>query len=230
MGLDGVELVMAMEEAFGVELKDDECFQAVTPRMVGDLIFSKLQSTDQHVCQSQRAFYLLRKAVMRQFGLPRTVVTPNMSFRTLIPPEKEKDVWSDFKSSIHARSWPGLVCPQWLLWSTRVSACGVSAAVFYILWISFPIGAENAAMIGAVALIVASILGAKATRRFKTRIPARFRRIRDIVPFAVTSDQVKWTRGQVSALVKQVVLQQLAIPETKYREDAHFIKDLGLGQ
>ena len=35
MGLDGVELVMALEESFGVELKDDEVVKAVTPRMVG---------------------------------------------------------------------------------------------------------------------------------------------------------------------------------------------------
>ena len=31
MGLDGVELVMALEEAFGVELKDEEVMQTLTP-------------------------------------------------------------------------------------------------------------------------------------------------------------------------------------------------------
>ena len=230
MGLDGIELVLAMEEAFGVELKDDEVVQTVTPRMVGDLIFSKLQSTDQRVCQSQRAFYLLRKAFMRHFNLQRSVVTPDMPFRKLIPRSGVKDLWADLKRSVYARSWPALVRPQWLLWSITSLACGVFAAVFFILWRVFPIGAENAAMLGAVAMIAVSILGAKATRRFKTRIPARFRRIRDIIPFAVTSDLVKWTREQVSALIKQIVLEQLAIPETKYREDAHFINDLGLDQ
>jgi len=34
----------------------------------------------------------------------------------------------------------------------------------------------------------------------------------------------------VYALVKQVVIEQLAIPEAKYREDAHFVNDLGLDQ
>lgn len=79
MGLDGVELVMKLEEAFRVELKGDEAIQTVTPRMVGDLIFSKLQSTDQRVCQSQRAFYLLRKAFVRHFGLWRAAVTPDVA-------------------------------------------------------------------------------------------------------------------------------------------------------
>lgn len=86
MGLDGIELVMALEEAFGVELTDAEVERTVTPRKIGDLIFSKLQSTDQRICQSQRAFYLLRKTFMRQFGLPRANITPDMSFRSLIAP------------------------------------------------------------------------------------------------------------------------------------------------
>lgn len=51
MGLDGVELVMAAEEAFGVTLTAGDVEQMTIPRMLGDLIFSKLQSTDQSVCQ-----------------------------------------------------------------------------------------------------------------------------------------------------------------------------------
>jgi acyl carrier protein len=38
MGLDGVELVMSFEEAFGIELKDEEVTETRTPRMVIDLI------------------------------------------------------------------------------------------------------------------------------------------------------------------------------------------------
>lgn len=237
MGLDGVELVMALEEAFGVELRDDEVVQTVTPKMVGDVIFSKLQTTDQRVCQSQRAFYLLRKAFMRQFRLARSSVTPDMTFRTLIPGSSEKDVWADLKRSVYARSWPSLVRPQWLLWTLAALALGVFFAPYILLWRVVRIGAEYSTMVGAAAIMVGaaamigvSILSAKATQKFKTRIPARYRRLRDIVPFAVTSDQVKWTREQVSALVKQVVLEQLAIPEAKYREDAHFVNDLGLDQ
>lgn len=230
MGLDGIELVLALEEAFGVELEAEEVVHAVTPRLVGDLIFSKLQATDQTVCQSQRAFYVLRKAFMGQFGLQRAAVTPDMSFRELIPPEKEEDAWNDLKRSARARSWPALARPQWLRWSIRGVILGAFATVFFLLWKAFPIGATNAAVVGAVPATVVGLLCTVATRKFKTRIPPRFRRIRDLVPFAVTSDEVKWTRDQVSALVKQVVLKQLAIPEAKYREDANFVKDLGLDQ
>lgn len=46
MGLDGVEMVMAFENYFGVELENKQCANATTPRLLGDLIFSKLQATD----------------------------------------------------------------------------------------------------------------------------------------------------------------------------------------
>ncbi len=52
MGLDLVELVMAIEEAFGVSLSDSECAKAVTPRLLGDLVFAKLQTVEEGVCLS----------------------------------------------------------------------------------------------------------------------------------------------------------------------------------
>ena len=230
MGLEGVELIMRLEEAFGVELKDDEVMQTTTPRMVGDLIFSKLKATDKRICQSQRAFYLLRNAFTRHFKIQRGEVTPGMFFRRLIPRETEQEVWMDLKRSVYARTWPNLVRPQWLLWSITVLACAVFVATFIALYKTLSLGAEIAGMAGGISMIGFSIIAAKSTGRFKTRIPARVRRIKDLVPFAVTSDKVEWTRDQVSVLVKQIVLEQLGIPETKYREDADFVKDLGLSQ
>ena len=44
MGLDGVELLMALEEAFGIEIKNEEAAETVTPGLVIDLIYSKLRN------------------------------------------------------------------------------------------------------------------------------------------------------------------------------------------
>lgn len=38
-------------------------------------------------------------------------------------------------------------------------------------------------------------------------IPSRFKTVRDLVPYAITSDQIKWTREQVSVLVRQIVTE-----------------------
>jgi len=226
MGLDGVELVMAAEEAFGVTLTESETWEVKTARMLGDLIFSKLQSTDQSVCQSQRAFHLLRKAFMRHFNLPRSAVTLDMPFKKLIRRSQEKEIWVDLKRAVYARSWPECERPLWLRWTLVLLTLATPFAVWRYLHRA--LGADVAALIGLVAMLAIGMVAARATRRFKTRIPAGITRVRDIIPFAVTSDQVKWTRDQVSDVVQKLVIEQLGIPEAKYREDADFIKDLGM--
>ena len=42
------------------------------------------------------------------------------------------------------------------------------------------------------------------------------------------SDGVKWTREEVSVLVKEIVKEQLGVSEDKYTEDSHFINDFGM--
>jgi acyl carrier protein len=49
MGLDGVELVMALEEGFGVTITDADAEACVTPAIVIDLIFGKLRASDERV-------------------------------------------------------------------------------------------------------------------------------------------------------------------------------------
>ena len=66
------------------------------------------------------------------------------------------------------------------------------------------------------------------TSRCRCYIPARLRTVRDLVPFAITSDSVTWTREQVAVAVKQVVMVQLGLPESAYTEDAHFVDDFGI--
>jgi hypothetical protein len=93
MGLDGVELVMEFEEEFDIELKDEEVVDLLTPRMVINLICSELKNLDEHVCQTQRTLYILRKAFIKIFGLGRKSIKPDMPFRTLIEKSKEREIW-----------------------------------------------------------------------------------------------------------------------------------------
>ena len=60
----------------------------------------------------------------------------------------------------------------------------------------------------------------------KTTIPARIKQVKDLIPFAITSDEMKWTKEQISEHVKRIVIDIVGISESEYFEDAHFIKDL----
>src|SRR5688572_12178946 len=192
MGLDGVELVMAFEEGFGISIADAEAEACMTPAAVISLILGKLRASDERVCVSQRAFYFLRKALTRTLGVSRGKVVLNTDIRSFTAGRSETDVWDDLKSAVQARSWPGLARPMWLvaiLWLLSLGA-------FFGL-----IAAAHWAIAVACALMVA-VAGSRITRPLRSRIPARYSQVRKLVPFAVTSDGIAWTRDQVASLVQ----------------------------
>ncbi len=218
MGLDGLELVMTFEEGFGVTISDAEAEVCLTPRAVIDLIHGKLRASDERVCVSQRAFYLLRKGLKQTLGVSRRSVTLGADVRSFAKGRSEREVWDDLKSSTQARSWPALARPGWMvgaLWLVSVGTfCGLNAVVGWIL--------------AAVCAALVAVAATRCTQRFRSRIPARYSQVRKLVPFAVTSDAIAWTRDQVASLVAKLVIEQLGLREGQYREDAHFVKDLGL--
>lgn len=220
MGLDGVELLMALEEGFGVTIADAEAERCVTPAAVIDLIFGKLRASDERVCVSQRAFYLLRKGLTRTSGVGRRSVVPDADLRSFTSGRSEREVWDDLKNAIEARTWPALARPAWLaalLWLLSLGAlCGLTAAVHWTA--------------GAACALLIAFVGSRLTRPFRSRIPARYAHLRNLVPFAVTSNAIAWTRDQVASQVRKLVIEQLGLREKEYREDAHFVKDLGMGR
>jgi hypothetical protein len=80
---------------------------------------------------------------------------------------------------------------------------------------------------GLVAIICA-VVADRATRRFGQSIPSAQSRIRDLVPYAMTSEFILWHRDHVAALVRKLVIEQLGLKKEEYRENAEFVKDFGM--
>jgi len=224
MGLAIVELIMDFEETFGVELKDEEVIESVTPRMIGDVIFSKLKATDESICQSQRAFYILRKAFVKLFNIERKSITPDMRFRDLIPKSQEKEVWEQLKVDITARSWPELTLPLWMSRLLIAAGLAILSMIVYAVIRSSVLGCFGGVIITVVFLRITN----KFAPPYRKNIQSRFKTIRDLIPYAITSDRIKWTREQVSAQVKQIVIEELGLRESEYTEDSRFVEDLGM--
>ncbi len=207
---------MAIEEAFGVTIEDSEMAALVTPAAVIDLVFGKLRTSDERVCVTQRAFYLIRKGLIRALSVSRTI---HSEIRLLTKGKSEPQVWEDLKNAVGARSWPALVRPGWLvacLWLVSASIFG--ALLLHYHWLFAAAGAGVAAMIGS-----------RLTVRYRTCIPGPYSRVDKLAPMAATSEAIVWTRDQVAAVVKKLVIEQLGLREKHYREEADFVKELGMG-
>ena len=227
MGLDSVELVMAFEEAFGVPIANEEAESLVTPRAVIDLLFAKLQQTDARTCQTQRAFYVLRRAVMQQFGRPREAVTLDLPLRSLMTPRAERTEWPALGRAVAARSWPALDRPAWMVRALHYAGLVLFLLASAAAW-RRGLGVMAGLLAGSVAFLLFEGLTFGLTRRFVAYIPAPYRTLRDLVPAVLSSDHIAWTRDQVAVRVRQVVLEQLGLKDSEYREDAEFVRDFGV--
>ena len=64
MGLDGIELILAIEEDFQMAIPDEEASRSETPAILTEIIYSKLRKSALEVCHSQHGFYRVRKYLM----------------------------------------------------------------------------------------------------------------------------------------------------------------------
>jgi len=71
MGMDSVELVMAIEEAFGVAIEDEVAEKMVTVGDVFEWLKVRLAAYDPNVCLTQQIFYKLRRALVENYSLSR---------------------------------------------------------------------------------------------------------------------------------------------------------------
>lgn len=76
MGMDSVEIVIAVEEAFGIQIEDSEAEKLLTPQQLIDVVMSKVASARSEICLTHRSFNLLRASFMRHCALKRRDITP----------------------------------------------------------------------------------------------------------------------------------------------------------
>ena len=227
MGLDGVELVMEIEDEFGISIPDEEAEKLETPRMVADWVCSKLAMTDEATCQSQRAFHLLRRSLVELLGLPRRAVRLDMSLREHVPAEAEQELWTGLGAACAVRTWPGLELPPWMSNSLMAGGLVVFGAIT-ALAVMGSMGFMLGIFAGLVGAIGYGIAAARLTRSYRTRIPSEQRTVRDLIPYVVLSERVGWSRETVGIVVTRIVMDQLGVSEEKYTEDSNFVRDFGM--
>jgi hypothetical protein len=95
MGLDGVEIIMGWENAFGIRIADKDAGQLRTTRMAFDLIGKMVNASDASApyCLTARAFYKLRQSLGAVTGVPRAAVLPASKIRDVFKGPDRKTHW-----------------------------------------------------------------------------------------------------------------------------------------
>jgi acyl carrier protein len=230
MGLDAVEIIMKVEETYDIQIEDSEAEKLLTPGQLIDLILVKTSDAQPTGCLTQRAFNLLRSFCVRSWAFNRNRIRPAVALQELLPPYKRPQFIQALGASL-AIATPRLERPQWLVASLMAGATlsGLAVAI-----ISIHLGV-NSWMPGLMTIAVVGFLAARATNRLRTEFPKGLVTIGDLSswvmsckPDLAVPTKTAWAREQVAERVKTIVIDQLGCAAA-YREEAHFIKDLGLG-
>jgi hypothetical protein len=235
MGLDAVEIVMEVEEAFDIRLEDAAVVRVSTPRDLIDLVMGKVAQSDAAGCLTQRAFNLLRAALLQQLPLERQDIAPQVRMAQLVPRTNRKILLECLAAEIGTPPMPSLVRPKWLVNLLVVSCLALGFAIAVLL---FRHGLwEHRGALFFTALITAGMgfLAGAATRGCRIEFQSQVATVADLSRWIVAhksnlapSAPGKWTREQVAARIREITIEQLGCAKT-YREDASFVHDLGMG-
>jgi hypothetical protein len=105
MGLDGVELVMAFEEAFGIGIPDEDAARLETPRHVMEYVAARLSIAPSTGCKTQRSFYALRRG-LRAAGITGVELRPGTPLRTLADRTSWPVLWTRARIRADRPEWP----------------------------------------------------------------------------------------------------------------------------
>jgi hypothetical protein len=208
MGLDGVELVLSVEDEFGIGIDDADAANLTTPRILADYVITRLGhvGTIKGRCLSQGGFYRIRSVLVRMFGASRKDVRPDSSIRDFLNGNIRRQ-WIELKNAIGATQLPGLQCKK---------------SVAYPLIFGIPLAGTTLLFLGgapAWALILMSfVLWISATivaDKMGDVVPENLCTIGTLVPYVRVQNQEEWTRDYVLQRVLQITATQFGIPIEK---------------
>ncbi len=212
MGLDLIELVMDVEDAFGIEIPDADATSLTT---VGALILyvqSKTKSYSAGPCATSVAFHSIRRFLLGRLPLQRRDVRPEAKLETLIPESVRRDLWRELRQAYNRRP-PRLGRPWWtgiILAELGLAAC---AALFFSL--------------GVTAICIASLfVWYFATLPWATQFPTGWLTVRDLSYRLANppSSGAPMSDAEIAHKVRLIISDQLAIPIDRLTDESSFFR------
>ncbi|MGI5818484.1 MAG: hypothetical protein ACOX9R_10370 [Armatimonadota bacterium] len=100
MGLEGVELMLAVEDEFGIRVPEERAQEMETVRDLYDYIVETLISARPGVCPSMFVFYRMRRALAESLGMDRRSITPDSDFRELLAESTRPRHWERMRDEV----------------------------------------------------------------------------------------------------------------------------------
>lgn len=242
MGLDVVELVMEVEDAFDISIPDDDFEEIMTVGDLHDYIVKRRcvedpdrnEPTRPNVCLTAMAFVRIRSVLVSKLGIERSTIRPETGITDMLPRSNRRLQWRQLQDAL---PWnlPALVRPEWLVWILVIAVAA-----------TFIIGMRLAARGGHLdwGLFAGSILLVTFLSLFLARLTRRFA----VIPrtacatvgglahvtvsrnFCALQEQYNgFSTSDIWGALKAIVVDQLDVSPDAVTREAHFVNDLMCG-
>ena len=241
MGLDGVELILEIEEVFDLKISDEEAGGLVTAGDLCALVAGRLRAKASEVCLSSAAFYQLRRALMAEFGVARAAVRPRTRTAALLPAAEFGTAWDRLGRCL-GLSLPELERPRWIKHLIQWLAGLLALVAMVALGIAAGglLSVAGLMCFGAFLALLVYILGTLAlfqvTRNYARLIPASCLTVRGTTEVLLRGNYGKiaararaFNEDEVWQIVRRMVAEKAAVPLDDVTREARLVKDLGLG-
>jgi hypothetical protein len=106
MGLEAVEFVLAIEDAFGISIPNHEAEQLITPRPLAEYVEQRLPAGSSTACHTQRAFHKLRTGIVQAHRIPRSSIRPETPWQDILPARSFGNSWRHMQKVTGVGDWP----------------------------------------------------------------------------------------------------------------------------
>ena len=215
MGLEGVELVMAVEDEFEISISDFHAGNLVT---IGDLIeFVHAAVNGFDLSREREEWSRIEEEMERVTGRSIAELPRSTMIVDLLDPDKEVEQWSEL-----AGVPPPELPPFW-----RSVLKGVLVVVFVIPFVALGVS-QGILMLALFLVLVCWLALHLAFARFRT-VPDRDRTLASLVWWREPKSDEDTSWEAIAEKVRDIVGRELAIENMdRFTNDARFIKDLGV--
>lgn len=231
MGLDTVELIMDIEEAFDITIPDDRASRMLTVGDVYDFILEQTAGvpTKTDTCLTAATFYELRRHI-RSIGLSTAEFRPKSKLNQAIPFVGRRAYWRELGSRMQLR-FPSLCRPSWLSLLNVLIVVTLSFASLLFLALGNTVtGLAVTAGLCVLSAVVLSVL----TRPLAIYPPSTCTTIGDLITNIVATNytilSVRYSTRSPSDIwnaLQFIVSEQLGVDQNAVVPNARFVQDLG---
>jgi hypothetical protein len=231
MGLDAVELVLEIEESFGIKIPDDRASEIETIGELYEFVLAVRPGRNMSCgCLSAATFRMIRRTVCSRLSGKVSRLRPRDQVNSIMPQVGRRRFWDQLQTDLALR-FPRLVRPGWLVnVSWGVALTSAASAGCY----GFTIGGPNQALLFAlVSLIIATAILVVATSPFAVYPDRNFATLRGLTNaviaynYAILNERYPTSdREAVWNALSFIIAEQLGLESSELTSSTRFA-DLG---